>query len=694
MPDNKRTLIMPLNLDIETAMQIKKIIYVACFFIIMVLIATSVIVGYLYIQERKRQQETNEFIDALSTPFKMEWEVKSEIKKLRDGIRVELKTSNLENLKNRANDIRLIIAKSTTGNEKNDQRLKKLSSTLPYKAELIGFQLTKISYGDAVAENDVRNLIATIEHVKPDISEINSILNGLKLSEIPSATGSASIEQDTAEDILFDIENIDEIIEIFERNINYYLELANSLLKDKYAYKNKIQIADLSSINHSSVNKNNIIYEQIKSIEDAVLKQAATFNTASEVDGLLPTETAMLQQIGLINIRWLTNVYLIFKSTSHLSANVLTIGRDAKNINTIFKNIENNRSSTEQFKSILKIANPLLQKILQITNSIAEGGSSGLMSSGQSLSQIEIFSGLIDFRQYENLKILLPDISSNPNKIIWQSPWDPLLFDGDGKPRLKIISPVIIFSSFTDAFSHLNVVTTANTEIERTQKINQKINSVLGSPIITAVKKSDDGQWINFQISSLAMNLNIACQLPFITSISEDLESRIKYATPIVTFTFKNNQLYLSEIVLDDDTTASVAMNIKIPVRFSNKDAEIWQSENIAHQKNREIEAAKIADDAIKAEAKIADDRIKAEAKIAEKQNKLAIEQQKQHEEALAKDQIYMYAQGLVSNFRPYGPCQMIAKSIMSFAASSNSDYIRQRQINTLFDKTPEMCLQ
>lgn len=59
-----------------------------------------------------------------------------------------------------------------------------------------------------------------------------------------------------------------------------------------------------------------------------------------------------------------------------------------------------------------------------------------------------------------------------------------------------------------------------------------------------------------------------------------------------------------------------------------------------------------------------------------------------------SKDAVYLYAEGIVSNYLSFPPCQIIARAIMDFATSDNSDYIRMHQIEKLIDKTPDKCIR
>ncbi|MFZ2169146.1 MAG: hypothetical protein WAW61_05855 [Methylococcaceae bacterium] len=59
-------------------------------------------------------------------------------------------------------------------------------------------------------------------------------------------------------------------------------------------------------------------------------------------------------------------------------------------------------------------------------------------------------------------------------------------------------------------------------------------------------------------------------------------------------------------------------------------------------------------------------------------------------------DAVERYANSLASQLESssHPACQAIASSIRSFGSSGAPDYVRQRQVDAIFDKAPGICLQ
>lgn len=64
-----------------------------------------------------------------------------------------------------------------------------------------------------------------------------------------------------------------------------------------------------------------------------------------------------------------------------------------------------------------------------------------------------------------------------------------------------------------------------------------------------------------------------------------------------------------------------------------------------------------------------------------------------QEDGRIAQDQVYNYTNGLIAQLRPLPACVALAQSMRDIASSSAPAYVRERQVNAIFDKMPNACI-
>lgn len=64
-----------------------------------------------------------------------------------------------------------------------------------------------------------------------------------------------------------------------------------------------------------------------------------------------------------------------------------------------------------------------------------------------------------------------------------------------------------------------------------------------------------------------------------------------------------------------------------------------------------------------------------------------------QQDAGLEQDQVYNYTNGLIAQIRPLPACVALAQSMRDIASSNAPDYVRERQVNAIFNKIPNACI-
>jgi hypothetical protein len=64
-----------------------------------------------------------------------------------------------------------------------------------------------------------------------------------------------------------------------------------------------------------------------------------------------------------------------------------------------------------------------------------------------------------------------------------------------------------------------------------------------------------------------------------------------------------------------------------------------------------------------------------------------------QNNAGLEQDQVYNYTNGLIAQIRPLPACVALAQAMRDIASSNAPDYVRERQVNAMFDKIPDACI-
>jgi hypothetical protein len=64
-----------------------------------------------------------------------------------------------------------------------------------------------------------------------------------------------------------------------------------------------------------------------------------------------------------------------------------------------------------------------------------------------------------------------------------------------------------------------------------------------------------------------------------------------------------------------------------------------------------------------------------------------------QQDVGLTQDQTYNYTNGLIAQIRPIPACVALAQAMRDIASSNAPDYVRERQVNAIFDKMPDTCV-
>ncbi|MBA5606793.1 hypothetical protein H3H36_15660 [Duganella sp. FT3S] len=70
------------------------------------------------------------------------------------------------------------------------------------------------------------------------------------------------------------------------------------------------------------------------------------------------------------------------------------------------------------------------------------------------------------------------------------------------------------------------------------------------------------------------------------------------------------------------------------------------------------------------------------------------VEEESQQQVGIAEDQVYVYTNNLIAQLNTYPQCVMLAKAMREMASSQAPDQIRIRQVDKIFSKMPEMCIQ
>jgi hypothetical protein len=259
--------------------------------------------------------------------------------------------------------------------------------------------------------------------------------------------------------------------------------------------------------------------------------------------------------------------------------------------------------------------------------------------------------------------------------IVWATPMQL------NKNKETSVNPEILDSA-SDVFNFINSqLTKESSDASKAKNLEHQLIRTLGAPRISSIKKK--GDFYEIEVSPTFGRFSFKAKIPCFVDGIVLSDQDVQQLRPVIGFSLKDDSLRVTQIAVVGLGSASGKLDIRIPVLFTEAQAKYWKT---AYTKKKEKEEAMAAQRAAKEEALAAEQ--------AEKERKEIAEQKRQYQAQLMKDPIYRYASELISHLRPYPPCQVIAHSIMNVAGSEASDYVRQRQIEVMFDKMPNICIQ
>jgi hypothetical protein len=226
------------------------------------------------------------------------------------------------------------------------------------------------------------------------------------------------------------------------------------------------------------------------------------------------------------------------------------------------------------------------------------------------------------------------------------------------------------FDGPVDNLQLANYLRSLETEGSTLAQAQKALSQVFGVPRVTAVTPAADGRSLNIRIAT-AGGMALQGNLPSSPDRIAADKGALQKSEPVILLRLQDAQLSLVGVAMQGKRLAFAKMQVRAPVSFDQRTAQEWH----ARREKQDAEDQRVAQ------------------KLQEQQDQEAAARSAAREKSMAKDPVVLKANFYIAHLRTLPQCVARAQMLYNLASSSQPEYVRERQVEAMWDKMPEICV-